>query len=125
MIFKRNMYNRYLPLCEADIEYQEISDEIQWLDLEDTSKRKYGFEGLKERITDAVNSIKNKALNSMGMKDGFSIKACITKLKNLLGSFLDRVKNTVQNWTPLIRDFVNKICDLIQDAIDYVKEECS
>ena len=125
MIFKKNKYNRYTPLLESDMELAQVENDIQWLDFDDDSQRKSGWEGLKDRIMDAVRSIKNKALNAMGMKDGFSIRSCIAKLKGLLGRFLDRVKETVKTWTPAIKNFINKVCDYIQDAIDYIKGELS
>ena len=125
MIFKRNRYGRYLPICEEYLELENIEDEIEWIDFDTSPERKSGFDGLKERIMNAVSSVKEKAMKALGMQDGFSIKSCINRLKSLLFSFVGKVKHTVRNWTPALRNFVDKICDCIQSAIDYIKRELS
>lgn len=123
--FKRNKYGTYLPICEEYELALDTMDDIQWVDFEDKKQQQSGFAGLKERIVNAVTALKNKAMNALGLKDGFSVKSCISKLSGMLSAFIHRAKETIKNWTPALKSFIDKVCDFIQSAIDYIKDQLS
>ena len=114
-----------LPLDEADVLYEQTLQTIddQDFSLLDKPNNEGGLKALKDRIVNAVISLKNKAAKSFGLSDGFSIRSCIVKLKDMISSIITRTKETVKTWSPRIRNFVDTLCNYIQDAIDYIKSE--
>ena len=124
MIFKPNKYGYYLTvLDEADLAVQDANDYIENSNFFDEPTNQSGWSGLKDRITNVVITVKNKAAKALGLKDGFTIRGCINKLGDLLSSLISKARDTIKTWTPAIRNFIDKLCNYIQDAIDYIKSE--
>ena len=124
MIFKPNKYGIYTKdeftlVCE-EAENYFMSD--QW---HAPTAHQGGMEELGSKIGNAIKSGKEKAAKAAGLKDGFTIKSVINGFKSMLGKLIDKIKSLGQTILPQAKNFLNKLCNYIMDAIDYVKHELS
>lgn len=120
---------RFMPVRKTEFDYllEEAEDEIPNFFMTDDWDSPTSHQGGSAELWDKVRNVcidaKDRAVKSAGLGDKITIRSIINKLCNLASSIMKKAREVIKNWTPSIKNALDKICNYIMDFVDYIKTE--
>ena len=120
---------RFMPTRKTEFDYllEEAEDEIPNFFLTDDFDSPTSHQGGSAELWDKVRNVcvdaKDRAAKSAGLGDKITIRSIVNKLLNLASSIMNKAREVIKNWTPSIKNALDKICNYIMDFVDYIKTE--